>query len=268
MENADQIRMKVRQHYGSIAEKHAEKASTGCCGSSKGGGCGSNEISFAEEYGSLEGYYSDADLKLGCGLPTKFAQIKEGNVVLDLGSGAGNDCFVARSIVGENGKVIGVDMTPEMILKARENNVKLAYENVEFRLGEIENLPVESNSVDVVVSNCVLNLVPDKDKALAETYRVLKKGGHFSISDIVIEGDIPEDLRKDVAAYAACVSGAVDKSAYLDKIKNTGFKNIEIQQEIETKIPDEYIEKYFSKYEIDSQEKFVRILSITVYAEK
>ncbi len=268
MQNSDQIKRKVREHYGAIVES-SSSSSSGCCGSSDGSaGCGCGEVTFAEEYSTLEGYFQDADLKLGCGLPTKFAQIKSGDTVLDLGSGAGNDCFVARSVVGQEGKVIGVDMTEKMIIKARENVSKLGFENIEFRLGEIESLPIESDSIDVVVSNCVLNLVPDKLQAFQETFRVLKNGGHFSISDIVIEGDVPEDLRNDIAAYAACVSGAVEKSKYLELIKTTGFKNVIIQQETETKLPEGYIEKYFSKYGATDDKKMPRILSITVFGEK
>jgi arsenite methyltransferase len=189
--------------------------------------------------------------------------------VVDLGSGAGNDCFVARSIVGESGKVIGVDMTPIMVERARANAEKLHLNNVEFRLGEIENLPVQSGTVDVVVSNCVLNLVPDKKQALSETFRILKNGGHFSVSDIVTYDDIPEGLRKEAALYAGCVSGALIKEDYLQLIKDAGFTNIKIQRERKNELPDDMLAKYMSKQEVEEFKKdFAGIASITVYGEK
>lgn len=266
MKTDDQIKKEVRQQYASIVTA-SKKADSGCCSSSC---CApENDLSFADDYSVLEGYVEDADFNLGCGLPTEYAKIKEGDTVLDLGSGAGNDAFIARRIVGENGYVIGVDMTPEMVFKARENKAKMSYENVDFRLGEIENLPVDSNSVDVVVSNCVLNLVPDKDRALSETFRVLKNGGHFSISDIVIEGgDVPDELRNDIAAYAACISGAVNKKEYLAKIENQGFVEITVQKERTLEIPKEFIEKHFGAITAIDPDKLPKILSITVYGKK
>lgn len=178
---------------------------------------------FADDYSNLKGYNEAADLGLGCGLPTEFAKIQKGQTVVDLGSGAGNDCFVARAETGETGQVIGLDFTPEMIDKARTNAKKLGFSNVRFIYGDIEAIPLEDNVADVVVSNCVMNLVPSKEKAYAETYRILKPGGHFSISDIVIEGELPEELKKAAEMYAGCVSGAIQKDDYLSIITKSGF---------------------------------------------
>ncbi len=262
MENSDEIKVKVRDYYKSIVE--APKANSSCCSGSKEA---VENLSFAEKYSHLDGYFPEADYQLGCGVPTEFAKLKPGDTVVDLGSGAGNDCFVCRSIVGETGFVIGVDMTPEMIFKARKNKEKLNYQNVEFRLGEIENLPVESETVDVVISNCVMNIVPDKEKAYSETYRILKPGGHLSISDIVIAGHLPEELRNNMAAYAACISGAIDIHDYINTIKAAGFKNINIQKEVEMPIPKDYKEKYFPETLLRGLD-LPKVLSITVYAEK
>lgn len=268
MKTEDQIKSEVRQQYGSIVLEAGKKENAGCCSSDCCGG--DQEVSFADDYSKLEGYMPDADLKLGCGVPTEFARIKEGDTVLDLGAGAGNDAFIVRRITGETGYVIGVDMTPEMVFKARENKQKMNYSNVDFRLGEIENMPVESESVDVVVSNCVLNLVPNKDKAFSETKRVLKSGGHFSISDIVIEGgEIPDELRDDIAAYAACISGAIGKNEYLEKLQASGFVNVSVQKERELEIPVEFIEKHFGQnWTSVASDRLPKLLSITVYGEK
>ena len=217
----------------------------------------------------MDGYNPDADLSLGCGIPTEFAQIKKGNSVLDLGSGAGNDCFIARELVGDKGKVVGVDFTEVMINKARQNAEKLGFNNVEFRKGDIENMPVGGESIDVVVSNCVLNLVPNKHRAFCETYRVLKPGGHFSVSDVVLQGELPEGLRNDAEMYAGCVSGAIQKEEYLNTILNTGFQELVIQKEKPIVLPQEILDKYLSKEETQSYESGAfGILSITVYAKK
>jgi arsenite methyltransferase len=216
---------------------------------------------------ALPGYVADADLGLGCGLPTEFAKIKEGDVVIDLGSGAGNDAFVARSIAGASGKVIGIDFTEKMISKARLNAEKLGFHNVEFRYGDIEKIPVSQDVADVVVSNCVLNLVPDKAKAFAETLRVLKPGGHFSVSDIVLKGELPEGLRQSAEMYAGCISGAIQKDDYLSVIEKAGFKNIVVQKERRIAVPDEILSVYLGNTEL---EKYTAgelgIYSITVYA--
>lgn len=223
----------------------------------------------ADDYSKLDGYNPDADLGLGCGIPTEFAKMKEGDAVVDLGSGAGNDAFVARRIVGEKGKVIGVDFSEAMLQKARTNAEKLNLNNVEFRLGDIDNLPISSNRADVILNNCVLNLVPDKEKVFSEIYRVLKAGGHFSISDIVLEGALPDKLKKAVEFYAGCVSGAIQKDIYLSLIKNAGFTNLTIQKEKQIHIPDDILLEYLSNDELDQFKKSsVGIYSVTVYAEK
>jgi SAM-dependent methyltransferase len=223
----------------------------------------------SDDYTSLAGYNADADLGLGCGLPTQFARIKTGDVVIDLGSGAGNDCFVARHETGETGKVIGIDFTPAMIEKARANAEARGFNNVEFRQGDIEHMPVTANSADVIVSNCVLNLVPNKHGVFSEIFRVLKPGGHFSISDVVLIGALPEGLRKDAEMYAGCVAGAIQKEVYLELIHATGFQNISIQQEKPIIIPDDILVNYLSVAEInDFKSGNTGIYSLTVYAQK
>ena len=176
-----------------------------------------------DDYSETSGYVEDADLGLGCGLPTQFAKIKKGDTVIDLGSGAGNDCFVARHETGSEGKVIGIDFTPIMIQKARNNAEKLGYNNVEFREGDIDAMPVSNDVADVIVSNCVLNLVPSKQKVIGEIFRVLKPGGHFSISDIVLVGNLPDALKEDAEMYAGCVAGAIQKTEYLQFNKRRRF---------------------------------------------
>lgn len=229
MENSEQLKEIVRQKYSEIALQDKETNEASCCGST----CCSTEVYniMSEDYNTLEGYNPDADLGLGCGLPTQFAKIKKGNTVIDLGSGAGNDCFIARAEAGEDGKVIGIDFTPAMIEKAKANAQKLGFANVEFRQGDIENIPVSANIADVIVSNCVLNLVPNKDNVFKEIFRVLKPGGHFSISDVVLIGNLPEALRKDAEMYAGCVAGAIQKEVYLELINANGFSNVTIQKE-------------------------------------
>jgi arsenite methyltransferase len=266
MQNSKELKEIVKEKYGEIARQ----PQTGC-----GCGCGTKNnkaIDYAimkDEYTNLDGYVADADLGLGCGLPTEYANIKVGDTVVDLGSGAGNDVFVARAIVGNNGKVIGIDMTEEMIAKANLNKDKLGFTNVEFKLGDIENMPVENNTADVVVSNCVLNLVPDKVKAFAEIYRIIKPGGHFCVSDIVIKGELPEQIKKSAEMYAGCVAGAVQQDEYLSIIEKAGFKNTEIKKSKQITLPDSTLiqvlgEKDFSAY----RESQAGIYSITVYSEK
>lgn len=223
----------------------------------------------SDDYTNLDGYNPDADLGLGCGLPTQFAKIKQGDVVIDLGSGAGNDCFVARAETGETGKVIGIDFTEAMINKARENAEKLGYNNVEFRFGDIENMPVSANTADVIVSNCVLNLVPNKDGVIKDIFRVLKPGGHFSISDIVLAGDLPEKIKNAAEMYAGCVSGAIQKEEYLGLIQTNGFTNMSLQKEKPITIPDDILSNYLTEEEIKAfKSNSAGIYSITVYAEK
>ena len=223
----------------------------------------------ADDYTTLEGYNPDADLGLGCGIPTQFAKIKEGDTVVDLGSGAGNDAFVARRYAGEKGKVIGVDFSTQMIEKARANVDKLGFNNIEFRQGDIEHLPLSADKADVVISNCVLNLVPNKKQVFSEIFRVLKQKGHFSISDIVLEGTLPESLQRAAEMYAGCVSGAITKNEYLALIHETGFKNISLLKEKKIIIPDHILSQYLDATELEAYHKQdPGIYSITVYAEK
>jgi len=268
MKNETEIKELVREKYSQIAFQSKNQNASSCCGAT---GCCGDEVYniMADDYTKLEGYVSDADLGLGCGLPTEFAQIKEGDLVIDLGSGAGNDAFIARRIAGEKGKVIGIDFTEAMIARARQNAEKLELNNVEFRQGDIESMPVTSNKADVIVSNCVLNLVPNKHKVFSEIYRVLKPGGHFSISDIVLEGELPAKWKEIAEMYAGCVSGAIQKSEYLAIIEEAGFKNIILQKDKTIIIPEEILSEYLSIEEIAQYKKSrTRITSITVYAEK
>jgi arsenite methyltransferase len=258
----------VKEKYGIIADQAKEQNLSSCCGAT---GCCSDNVYniMAEEYSNLDGYVPEADLGLGCGLPTEFAQIREGDTVIDLGSGAGNDAFVARRIVGEKGKVIGIDFTEAMIARATENAEKLNYENVQFRLGDIEDLPVTANKADVIISNCVLNLVPNKHKVFGEIFRVLKPRGHFSISDIVLEGEIPAKWRDVAELYAGCISGAIQKKNYLEIIDEAGFTNIKVQKDKTIHIPDELLAAYLNTDEIiEYKNSNSRIASLTVSAEK
>ncbi len=266
----DELKQIVKEQYSQIALQSKEQNETSCCGSTSTC-CGDNTTYtiMADEYKNLKGYNPDADLGLGCGLPTEFAKIKAGDTVVDLGSGAGNDCFVARAETGDTGRVIGIDMTPAMVDKAKSNSAKLGYNNVEFHLAEIEKMPLADNTADVVVSNCVMNLIPNKVNAFREVYRITKPGGHFSISDIVLTGELPLKMKTAATMYAGCVSGAVLKDEYLEIVKNAGFKNISIQKEKLITIPDQILLDYMT---IDEAKQFIRsgsgIFSITVYAEK
>ena len=262
----EKIKEEIKRSYGNIA---IGKNTNGCCGDTAC--CATDEFkSMTENYGNVEGYHEEADLALGCGIPTEIANIKEGDTVIDLGSGAGNDAFIARRIVGEDGKVIGVDMTPEMVIRALQNNQKLGYRNVDFILGEIENMSgIENGVADVVISNCVMNLVPDKKKAFNEILRVLKVGGHFSISDIVYSGSLPKGILEAAEMYAGCVSGASEKGEYLGIIKSSGFKNISIKKERLIELPDDLLLKFISENELSEFKKSNSgIYSITIYADK
>jgi len=267
MNSNEEIKEMVKQKYAEIALQNQDTNASSCCGS---GGCSTEVYNImTDDYDHLEGYNPDADLKLGCGLPTEFAKIKKGDYVVDLGSGAGNDCFVARAETGETGKVVGIDFTPEMIEKARNNADKLGFNNVEFRLGDIENIPLMSNVADVVVSNCVMNLVPNKPKAFAEVQRILKPTGHFSISDIVLVGDLPEKIKNAAEMYAGCVASAIQMEDYLKIIENSGFKNITLQKKKPIIVPDDILKNYLNDEEIQQyKDSTTRIYSITVYAEK
>ncbi|MBL0357649.1 MAG: arsenite methyltransferase [Chitinophagaceae bacterium] len=269
MNNDSQMKALVREKYTAIAEQSQTQNATSCCGATSS--CCGDEVYniMADDYTKLKGYNPDADLGLGCGLPTEFAKIKEGDTVIDLGSGAGNDAFIARRFVGEKGKVIGIDFTEAMIAKARANAEKLGLNNVEFRLGDIDDMPVTSNFANVIVSNCVLNLVPNKHKVISEIFRVLKPGGHFSISDIVLEGALPVKWKEVAELYAGCVSGAIQKQVYLEIIEAAGFKNITLQKDKAIVIPDGILANYLSADEIaEYKNGNTKITSITVYAEK
>lgn len=275
MQTPEELKTFVKEKYGAIAQQ----GNLGCCTpgnsdsqtqQSNTGCCGTESSSFlSPDYAQVEGYYAGADLGLGCGLPTQFANITEGDVVLDLGSGAGNDVFVARALVGEAGKVIGVDLTEEMIARATQNQAKLGYANVEFRLGDIEGLPVQSDEVDVVLSNCVLNLVPDKDKAFQEIYRVLRPGGHFCISDIVLQGELPEKLKSLAEMYAGCVAGALQRADYLQVIQDTGFIELEVKKERQFTLSDVILAQYLSEEDIALyRQSNTGVFSLTVSARK
>ncbi len=269
MNNEFQIKELVKEKYAAIAEQTKDQNASSCCGATSS--CCGDEVYniMADDYTKLEGYNPDADLGLGCGLPTEFAKIKTGDTVIDLGSGAGNDAFIARRFVGESGKVIGIDFTAPMIKRARANAEKLGLNNVEFRQGDIDDMPVTSNFADVIVSNCVLNLVPNKHKVISEIYRVLKPGGHFSISDIVLEGELPAKWKEVAELYAGCVSGAVQKQVYLEIIEAAGFKNVTLQKDKAIIIPDDILANYLTPEEITTYKNGkTKITSITVYAEK
>lgn len=267
MEENEKLKELVRQKYSEIALQDRDANAASCCGA---GGCSTEVYNImTDDYSEVEGYNPDADLGLGCGLPTQFAKIKAGDVIIDLGSGAGNDCFIARKETGKTGKVIGIDFTPAMIEKARINAEKLGYHNIEFRQGDIEKMPITSDVADVIVSNCVLNLIPNKDAVMKEIFRVLKPGGHFSISDVVLIGELPDALRKDAEMYAGCVAGAIQKENYLKLIDDNGFENITVQKEKPIIIPDDILVKYLSPLEIESfKNGNTGIFSITVFAEK
>lgn len=267
METAENIKQTVRAKYAEIAQQDRADNAASCCGS---GGCSTEVYNImTDDYAGLEGHVAEADLGLGCGLPTQFAGIKPGDTVLDLGSGAGNDCFVARHETGPDGRVIGVDFTPEMIAKARANAMKMGFANVEFREGDIEQLPLSDAMVDVVVSNCVLNLVPDKKKAFSEILRILKPGGHFSISDVVLQGELPANLQQAAEMYAGCVSGALQESDYLGIIHQLGFGEVTVQKRKAITVPDDILANFLNAEELAAfKASGTGIFSITVSAMK
>ncbi|MFY7651389.1 MAG: arsenite methyltransferase [Chitinophagaceae bacterium] len=267
MNTASELKAIVKEKYSEIALQNQSTTSTGCCSCSTTG----KDVYHImhDEYNHLPGYVADADLKLGCGLPTHFAKIKQGDTVVDLGSGAGNDCFVARHEAGEAGTIIGIDFTEAMIEKAKHNAQKLGYNNVQFVLGDIENIPLSNNLANVVISNCVMNLVPNKQQAFAEVYRILKPGGHFSISDIVVTANLPANIKQAAEMYAGCVASAIDKNEYLQIIAAAGFTNITVQQQKPIVVPDEILINYITNAEITNFKAQGNIIfSISVYAEK
>jgi SAM-dependent methyltransferase len=265
---AEDLKLVVKEKYGEIAMQSKLQNQSSCCGST--GCCDNMDYTiFSDDYTKLEGYNPEADLGLGCGLPTEFAEIKVGNHVLDLGSGAGNDCFVARTLVGETGYVTGIDFTDAMLKKAKKNLEKTGFKNIDFVKGDIEAMPLDDNKFDVVISNCVLNLVPDKQKAYCEIYRVLKPGGHFCISDVVLTGELPQKLQEAAEMYAGCVSGAILKDAYLDIINQQGFSEIEIKKEKEIQIPNNILLNYITMDELKAfKRNNVGIYSITLNGTK
>ncbi len=266
--NVKDLKLFVQEKYASIASQNKNQNQSSCCGSTDC--CDNMDYSiFSDDYTTLEGYNADADLGLGCGLPTHYAGINKGDHVLDLGSGAGNDCFVARTLVGEEGKVTGIDFTDAMLEKANKNLEKTGFKNIEFIKGDIEKMPLPDSTFDIAISNCVLNLVPDKSKAFAEIYRILKHGGHFCISDVVISGSLPKKIQEAAEMYAGCVSGAIQKNEYIDIIKYLGFKNITIHKEKEIIVPDEILLQYLTNGElVNFKNRKTGIFSITINADK
>lgn len=271
MNTSEEIKKIVKDKYSEIVKQSqqsgccAPKEETSCCNSS----ADIDYTAFNDSYTDLKGYIKDADLGLGCGVPTEFAGIKEGDTVVDLGAGAGNDVFVARTIVGDSGKVIGIDMTEAMITKANQNLIKLGFRNVEFKLCEIENILLNDSIADVVISNCVLNLVPNKKKAFEEIHRILKPGASFCVSDIVLKGELPDNIRKAAEMYAGCVSGAEQEGDYINIIKERGFKSIEIKKSKSIELSDAMLGKYLSNDQIKKfRESGTGIFSITVVAVK
>jgi SAM-dependent methyltransferase len=237
--SARAVREAVKAKYAALAR--GEEG--GCCGPDAESCCGDAEDApvnvIGEAYDTVEGYVADADLKLGCGVPTDHAGLASGQTVVDLGSGAGLDAFVARRVVGETGRVIGVDFVPEMVEKARANAQKLGVKNVEFVEGDIEDLPLDDETADVVLSNCVLNLVPDKRQAFAEMQRVLRPGGHFCVSDIVTDGKLPDEIRRSAELYAGCVAGAIEEAEYLDLLSDVGVEEVEVPSRRRIDLPEE-----------------------------
>ena len=258
MKTSEEIKQVVKDKYNQVARDNVSCCDDGC------------DLSFVgEKYDTLDGYVAGADLGLGCGLPTEHADLHAGQTVVDLGSGAGNDCFIARSIVGETGRVIGIDMAEEMLSRANANLQASGFQNMEFRKGEIEDIPLADETADAVVSNCVFNLVPDKQRAFEETFRILKPGGHFSISDIVLKGEIDPELRSAAELYAGCVSGAVQEEEYLGLIKKAGFVNASIVKKREITLTNELLDQYLNE---DQKRTYLNsdigIYSITVNAQK
>jgi len=259
----DQMKDAVRRKYAQIASGTSES----CCSPDAKDDLDVTMI--GDEYDGVDGYLEDADLKLGCGIPTDVAGIETGDAVLDLGSGAGLDAFVARRITGETGRVDGVDFTPEMVKKARANADSLGYDNASFHEGDIEDLPLDADTYDVVISNCVLNLVPDKDAAFAEMHRVLRPGGHFCVSDVVTRGTLPDDVRRSAALYAGCIAGALPESDYLQRLRDAGFENVEVASEKTIDVPDDVLTEHADEDDVRAfRASGGALVSITVRGQK
>jgi SAM-dependent methyltransferase len=273
----ENIKKAVRESYAKVAS-----GSSCCCTPDTGSSC-CGQMDLAKEISSNIGYSKEdlnkvpegSNLGLGCGNPIAMASLAKGEVVLDLGSGAGFDCFLAAGKVGPEGRIIGVDMTPEMLEKAKENAQKGSFSNVEFRLGEIENLPVADGIIDIIISNCVINLAPDKDRVFSEAFRVLKPGGRIMVSDIVLTKELPDFIKNNMAAYVGCISGAIIKDDYLNAIKKAGFRDVKIIEEVN--FPLNYIisddtaaivKNELSLSENQAKDLEDSILSIKVYALK
>ncbi len=263
----EKVRKIVRDNYAKKAK--ADEKGCGCgCGTSV-----SEQIGYSRQ--ELNSVPEGADLSLGCGNPVALASLKEGETVVDLGSGGGLDCFLAAKKVGEKGKVIGVDMTPEMIDKARANCRKGGYKNVEFRLGEIENLPVADGTADVIISNCVINLSPTKQRVFDDAFRVLNHGGRLMISDMVLLAELPEPVKKSVLAYVGCIAGAENKAAYIKMIENAGFKDLKVIEEthfpIELMLSDPTAKSVLKELKLTKEraaELLDSVVSIKVTAQK
>lgn len=268
MENNQNLKELVKQRYSELA-LNADEPKGCCCGRNPASPSKKVSTIMSENYTNLKGYEPDADLGVGCGLPTQYADINKGDTVVDLGSGAGNDCFIARAEVGESGRVIGIDFSPEMILKARKNALKRGYTNVEFLEGDIEEMPLHDNTADVIVSNCVLNLLPQKNIIFKEIYRVLKPGGHFCISDVVLNGIFPKEFTDNAAMYAGCIASAIQREDYLKEIEKADFMDIRVERTKTVLIPDEVLYEHLDE---DTIRKYksgnVGIYSITVTGRK
>jgi arsenite methyltransferase len=271
----EDIRKKVQERYGQIAAGMGS-----CCGPAKGGcGCSPSSQDLSQGVGytaeELQSIPQEANLGLGCGNPLALAALRQGETILDLGSGGGIDCFLASRNVGPQGRVIGVDMTPDMLHLARKNAAKGDYRNVEFRLGEIEHLPVADNTIDVVISNCVINLSVDKAQVFREIYRVLKPGGRMMVSDIVLTKELPERIQKSVVAYTSCIAGAITRNDYLDAISAAGFAQVKIMAE--TGVPIDLWADFPVPVNPETEERISKelikevlgmVISAKVYAEK
>jgi small redox-active disulfide protein 2 len=259
----------VKQSYNDLALASDDKQK--CCCNPLAPAAPSKKVYtiMSEDYSQLKGYEPDADLGVGCGLPTQYARIQKGDTVVDLGSGAGNDCFIAREETGETGKVIGIEFAPQMLIKARANAAKRGFTNIEFLEGDIEDMPLPDKTADVVVSNCVLNLLPQKDKIFHEIYRVLKPGGHFCISDVVLNGFFPKEFTNNAAMYAGCIASAIQRDEYLSEIEKANFTEIKVERTKTVEIPDELLreqldEDLLAKFKVGN----VGIYSITVTGKR